>query len=63
MIKFNESLINPVCGIFFFFNFSGENVNEFFFRAVALTFDRSVLRELEGSNVPATQIGNKLISK
>lgn len=40
---------------------TGENVNEFFFRAVALTFDRSVLRELEGSNVPATQIGNKLI--
>ncbi|KAK3083692.1 hypothetical protein FSP39_001527 [Pinctada imbricata] len=43
---------------------SGENVREFFFRAVCLTFEAAVLRELEATSPTATkQIGNDLISK
>ena len=46
-------MINFIKKTSLFLKFLGENVNEFFFRAVALTFDRAVLRELEGSDVPA----------
>ena len=46
------------------FNFVGENVREFFFRAVALTFEAAILREIEPSGAAQTkQIGNDLISR
>ena len=39
-------------------------MREFFFRAVCLTFETAVLRELEASSpTAAKQIGNDLISK
>ncbi len=41
----------------------GENVREFFFRAVCLTFDMLVQQEVESrSTAPSKQIGN-LVSK
>ena len=43
--------------------FLGENVRDFFFRAVSLTFDRLVVRELEKNTSPAAQIGSDLISE
>ncbi|KAK6190817.1 hypothetical protein SNE40_002598 [Patella caerulea] len=42
---------------------TGENVREFFFRAVSLTFDSQMLKELESTRtVSSKQIGNDLIS-
>ena len=41
---------------------TGENVLEFFFRVVSLTFDNAVLRETESSG-PQQQIGSNLISE
>ncbi|VDI47213.1 ras-related protein Rab-34-like [Mytilus galloprovincialis] len=41
---------------------TGENVKEFFFRAVALTFEAAILREIDtSSDGPTKQIGNDLI--
>lgn len=41
---------------------TGENVKEFFFRAVALTFEAAILREIDTSGAgPTKQIGNDLI--
>lgn len=46
------------------FIYIGENVKEFFFRAVALTFEAAILREIDtSSDGPTKQIGNDLISK
>jgi hypothetical protein len=33
------------------FNFVGENIREFFFRAVALTFEAAILREIEFQDI------------
>lgn len=40
---------------------SGENVNDYFFRVVCLTFEAAVLRELESSPTQTKHIGNDLI--
>ena len=43
---------------------TGENVRDFFFRGVALTFDTLVQREVEvRASDPSKQIGTSLISK
>ncbi|XP_052824439.1 ras-related protein Rab-34-like [Octopus bimaculoides] len=39
---------------------TGENVKEFFFRAVSLAFDRAVLRELEPTEASGKKIGNNI---
>ncbi|CAI9723983.1 ras-related protein Rab-34-like [Octopus vulgaris] len=39
---------------------TGENVKEFFFRAVSLAFDRAVLRELEPTDASGKKIGNNI---
>ena len=46
------------------FRLKGENVRDFFFRAVSLTFDRQVMNEVDSVNSSSTkQIGSELISK
>ena len=46
------------------FRLKGENVRDFFFRAVSLTFDRQVMDEVDSVNSSSTkQIGSELISK
>lgn len=40
---------------------SGENVQDFFFRAMCLSFDDSLLRELESDVSASRKIGNDLI--
>ncbi|KAK2186221.1 hypothetical protein NP493_210g03035 [Ridgeia piscesae] len=42
---------------------TGENVREFFFRLVSLTFDKAILNELETRKSPVAQIGSNLISE
>ncbi|PVD32911.1 hypothetical protein C0Q70_08358 [Pomacea canaliculata] len=40
---------------------TGQYVQEFFFRAVAMVFDTNLIRELDASTVPAKQIGSGMI--
>lgn len=43
-------------------SYTGENVKEFFFRAVALTFDKTVQKEIEWINKKTNiQIGSNLV--
>ena len=46
------------------FLISGENVRDFFFRAVSLTFEAAVLREIDTTSPTQTQeIGNDFVSE
>ena len=57
-------IISPFTWNFIWLNlFTGENVNDYFFRVVCLTFEAAVLRELESSPTQTKHIGNDLISK